>query len=128
MLAGWTQEEMAREVGISQRAVSDHCQAIMAEWHSRVRDLADDAFSHDLLRLEAAVKAIWPKVLEGNLPSVATLVTLLARKAKMVGYDAPERWVVQDMRQRLEAEGIDYRDVLAEAERLLAGGSPVPNR
>ena len=113
--------------------------AIRTAWRQQATEIIDEAFELDLVRIEAVISAIWRLALgtergangqllkdkDGNtkgpnLWAIDRLVVLLGRKAAMLGYDAPARVVIKDLRRMAEDEGIDPADVLAEAERIIA--------
>jgi hypothetical protein len=67
-------------------------------------------------RLDLAQSAIWGKVLQGDNPSIANLLRIMERRAKLLGLDQPTR---------IQAEVITYdgNTVRAELERILASRS-----
>lgn len=52
--------------------------------------LREELFALDLARLDVATKAVMPKVKEGNLPAIHTLLKVQRRRADMLGFDAPK--------------------------------------
>lgn len=131
LLGGLTQRQIAAELGIANGTVANDVAAIRKGWRDQATAIIDEAFERDLLRIEAAIAAIWKMVIgktkdaagelkPPNLWAVDRLVILLNRKASMLGYDAPARVVIRDLRSMAADEGIDAEDVLAEANRILA--------
>src|SRR3990170_1545453 len=72
-----------------------------------------------LERIQAAIGAIWPKVLRGQIDAINTLIRLLERESKLLGLDAPQK---VDLTGRIMAfarlEGITPEEAMAIAERV----------
>jgi hypothetical protein len=107
---GLTWDLIADRVGYSHAA-----SAQKAFERSLARVVADDVNAIRTLeaeRLDLAQSAIWGKVLQGDNPSIITLVRLMERRAKLLGLDQPTR---------IQAEVIAYdgNAVRTELERIL---------
>ena len=64
-------------------------------------------------RLDLAQSAIWGKVLQGDNSSIANLLRIMERRAKLLGLDQP-------IRQQVEVISYDGNTVRSELERILA--------
>lgn len=62
-------------------------------------------------RLDIAQSAIWNKVLQGDLPSVNTLLRIQERRARLLGLDQP-------FKQTIEVTNYDGNSIDAEVARL----------
>jgi hypothetical protein len=83
---------------------------------SLARVIADDVRAIRNLeteRLDLAQSAIWGKVLQGDNPSIANLLRIMERRAKLLGLDQPTR---------IQAEVITYdaNSIEAELARIYA--------
>jgi hypothetical protein len=67
-------------------------------------------------RLDLAQSAIWGKVLQGDNPSIANLLRIMERRARLLGIDQP-------IRQQIEVAVYDGNAVRTELERILASRS-----
>lgn len=122
----YDQRTIAHELGCSQTTVSKDMKFIEAEWRSEMISKVDELKARDVARIDKAIAVIWPRIMRGDLDAIREFARLLARKAAMLGYDAPK---VIDMRTAVEREvkraaneyGLDETDVLAEVDRILAG-------
>jgi hypothetical protein len=67
-------------------------------------------------RLDIAQSAIWGNVLKGDNPSIANLLRIMERRAKLLGLDQPTR---------IQAEVISYDadSIQAELARIIAGSA-----
>lgn len=127
MLGGvYDQRVIASKLGVAQSTISKDIRAIEDMWHAEMISKVDRAKARDVMRIEQAITAIWPRVMRADLDACRELVRLMGRKASMLGYDAPK---VIDLRTALEREvkkaaieyGLDADAVLAEADAILAG-------
>ena len=111
---GLTWDLIAQRVGYAdpsgaQRAFEAANKRVIAEDIAEIRTLETE-------RLDLAQSAIWGKVLQGDNPSIANLLRIMERRAKLLGLDQPTR---------IQAEVISYdgNSVRAELERILAQSS-----
>lgn len=70
-------------------------------------------------RLDLAQSAIWGKVLQGDNPSIQSLIRIMERRAKLLGLDQPTR---------IQAEVISYdaNSIEAELARIYAATQTQP--
>ncbi len=127
LLSGVTdQTAIAKQLNVSQPTISRDVRAIEEQWRG---DAAADiavAKGQDLQRIERLIAALWSDAINGKWLAVDRITSLLGRKAAMLGYDAPtksERTInFQAAAEQIATElGLDPGDVLAEAERIVAG-------
>lgn len=92
-----------------------------------VQEPADELRTLECARLDAALAAIWPKVLAGNGWAIDRMLGIMDRRARYLGLDAPlKREDTQTLTIRLAAEqiaaetGLSPDEVIAEAERIVA--------
>ena len=111
---GLTWDLIADRVGYSNpsgayRAYQKALERVVAEDVNAIRELETE-------RLDLAQSAIWGKVLQGDNPSIANLLRIMERRAKLLGLDQPTR---------IQAEVISYdgNSVRTELERILAESS-----
>jgi len=67
-------------------------------------------------RLDLAQSAIWGKVLQGDNPSIANLLRIMERRARLLGLDQPTK---------IQAEVISYdaNDIRSELARIIASAN-----
>jgi hypothetical protein len=110
---GLTWDLIGERVGLSpsgaHRAYERALVRVVAEDVTAIRTLETE-------RLDLAQSAIWGKVLQGDNPSIANLLRIMERRAKLLGLDQPTR---------IQAEVITYdgNAVRTELERILASRS-----
>ncbi len=122
---GCTYDEIAATLGYAGRG-SAH-KAVGAALHAVRSEEVDTYRALELARLDRLQEAVWDKAVHGNLRAVDTVLKIMARRASLLGLDAPvKREITGDIILRGFAEraaldaGLDPRLVLAEAERILA--------
>lgn len=107
---GLSFEQIGQHLGISKPAAWQTYQAaldnILAESVHQLRDLENQ-------RLNTAQAAIWPKVLEGDIPALAGLLRIMERRAKLNGLDMP-------VKTQVEVTHYDGDTIDAEVARLAA--------
>jgi len=125
MLAGTVnQTELAAAVGVSRPTIANDITAIKDIWRQETAHDVGVYKARAILRIQALIAAIWPMAMQGDMRAVGRLVELMAREAKIVGYDSAEK-VDHHVNIRLAAQqvaeqlGLDVADVLAEAHRIL---------
>ena len=90
-----------------------------------MREPAEEVRELMLERLDAALRAVWPRVLEADDGAINSLLRIEARRAKLLGLDAPAT-VSHDVLLRqiaaaaAEEAQLDPDQVVAEAEKILA--------
>lgn len=81
---------------------------------------ADVARQLHLERLDAMMQAAWPKALAGNESSASIVLRCMERSSKLLGLDAPQKVdITHRLRLLAEAEGLDYQELLAEANDVI---------
>lgn len=107
---GLSFEQIGQHLGISKPAAWERYQAalnnILAESVNQLRDMENQ-------RLNTAQAAIWPKVLEGDIPALAGLLRIMERRAKLNGLDMP-------IKTQVEVTHYDGDSIDAEVARLAA--------
>jgi post-segregation antitoxin (ccd killing protein) len=91
--AGWSTPAIAKELSIDRATAWKYVRDGLAE---TVADIHGDAGTYRAIqheRIEAAIGAVMPQVLDGNLGAVDRLVKLLAREGALMGLDlrAPDQ-------------------------------------
>jgi hypothetical protein len=90
-LAGWSIRDIAGHLKCSVGTIHSDLSEVLL----RTQDTTDDAVKKDralsVARLDKATKGIWPQVESGEVDAVDRLVKLEARRAKLLGLDAPTR-------------------------------------
>jgi transcriptional regulator len=117
------QAQIARQLGVSQPTISRDFAALDAQFRATAAQDIAAAKGMDLHRLELLISKIWVKATNGDLYAIDRLDKLLARRAKLLGLDAPTTVrIIQDEAEKIAAEfGLTVADVLAEAEAIVQG-------
>ena len=81
---------------------------------------ADIARQLHLERLDALMKANWQKALDGKADNAVVVLRCMERASKLLGLDAPQKVdITHRLRLMAEAEGLDYDELLAEANDVI---------
>jgi uncharacterized protein (DUF2267 family) len=119
--AGLGYDEIADKLGYANRGGA--YKAVRAALLAAVREPAEEVLALELARLDAMLAGIWLDARKGNVLKIDRALRIMQRRADLLGLDAPKRVeVVRSEAERLAKEyGLDVADVLAEAERIVAG-------
>lgn len=115
---GLTYSEIAQQVGYS-----DHVGAMRAVkrgMQKALQEPADELREIEASRLDLAQAKVWPKVEQGDMKAIATLLRIMERRAKLLGLDAPT--VIQQDVTVFDGAGDLDREVQRLAE-FLAGNT-----
>lgn len=85
-------DEIAKRVGYANR--SGAWKAVMSLLEKRAAESAKDAdavISMELERLDAMLRALWPKVEKGDTAAIDRVIKIQDRRAKYLGLDAPTK-------------------------------------
>lgn len=86
---GTTYRQIAAQLGVSaQQAHRDVTQALRDIVPS---DVAEDVRHMEADRLDGMLEAIWPRVEQGEPRAIEVALQLMARRAALLGLDAPKR-------------------------------------
>jgi hypothetical protein len=124
-----------RKLGYSYERIAaalDYASASGA-WHAVRRGIvttlqepADALRGLELSRLDELHGALWPRAIAGNLRAIDGVLSIMRRRAALLGLDAPRRHHVEaHIPLRAYAEqvaadtGLDVGSIIVEAERIL---------
>lgn len=120
MLGYSSVRQIAEALGIHPSTAYRDTLAVRLEWQKHRVQLVDAALAEDLKRLEAAEKAIWVKVLKGDLLAIDRMLRIMERRAKLLGLDAPKRVdITARIRQIAIDAGLDPDEAVREAQRIV---------
>ncbi len=88
-LEGLTHREIARRLGIAPSSAYKRVRHALDAVNERNAAEAERLRTLELLRLDALQDAIWEKALAGETKSLSRVLTIMERRAKLLGLDAP---------------------------------------
>ncbi len=116
------QRAIAQKLNLSLATVNRDCKALDEEYRAQARAAVEVEKGLDLARIEELIGAAMPDALQGRVPHIRVVNELLARRAAILGYDAPVKTQVQhdgEVTHKHVALDPDTRAVLDEAERII---------
>lgn len=100
--AGGTYQAIADQLGY--RSVSGAYDAIMGAMRATLQEPADELRALESARLDDLLRGIWLDARKGNLPKLDRVLKIMARRAALLGLDAPQKFEdVTDKRKEAEA-------------------------
>lgn len=115
------QARIAEHLGVSPGTISRDFAALDQRFQAQAAQDIATAKGLDLERIETLIRGLWGEAANGRWLAVDRVVALLARKAAMLGYDAPAKVdLARYVREQALALGLDPDLAVAEAERIIA--------
>jgi orotate phosphoribosyltransferase-like protein len=93
-VAGMTQMQIGTRLNISQSVVSRLLASAREDAITATKDIAGDATTEQIARLDRMLLALWEKVRNGNERAVEAALRVEERRAKLLGLDAATRKAV----------------------------------
>ncbi len=113
--AGWTEKQISVVVRKRVREVRKIIWLSLKKVGRQLCAHADELFAQEYERLEEIWRAIWPKVVAGDLRAIEQAARISERRAKMCGLDAP---VKQEVTIDAQLQTLSQQELLAHAEAL----------
>lgn len=86
---------------------------------------AEVARQLQLARIDAVMRGSWDKATDGNADAATIVLRCLERSSKLLGLDAPQKAdITHRLRLLAEQEGLDYEELLAEAQVVIKALPP----
>jgi hypothetical protein len=117
--------------GVGYQAIADRLgyagpsgayKAVEAALRKTLQPPADELRTLELERLDLMHQALWPRAVAGNLRAVDRVLSIMKRRSRLLGLDAPKTLAVsvEAMAEKMaERYGLEVVAVLAEAEWIL---------
>ena len=89
-----------RRAGVSYRQIADHLgyagpsgahRAVASALKETLQEPADALRDLEAQRLDALQRALWPAASAGDVPAVRAMLSVMERRAKLLGLDSPQR-------------------------------------
>jgi len=94
------------KLGVSMQAAHQMVQRKLAEIAELTNKDAEKVLEMELERLDALWNGLWPKAKKGNTQAVEKAVKVMARRAALLGLDAPTK---SDVNHNVNAEMTTYQ-------------------
>lgn len=107
---GHTIHEIAVELGVSDPTVSEHLKRVLDRTVSEIAESADQNRQLQIDRLDKLLKKYMPMAQDGNMGAASLVLTIEARRSKLLALDVPETKRV-DVTGIREYVGIDVEAV-----------------
>ena len=88
-LAGLTHRQIAAELGVAPSSAYKRVRHALDEVNKHVSEDAEELRTLELLRLDELQSAIWERALEGDDKALRGVLSIMSRRAKLAGLDAP---------------------------------------
>lgn len=106
-LDGLSHREIAAELGIAPSTAYKRVHHALEDVNARNAEEAENLRTLEMLRLDELQNALWERAVDGDDKAIGRILTIMERRAKLLGLDAPARREVEvspaDLRLRREA-------------------------
>jgi hypothetical protein len=118
--AGTSYPDIADELGVDPTTAFHYVEEAPERFLGEEIRCSDTARKLHVERLRALLQAAWPKAMAGDANAIASCLRIMEREAKLLGLDAPQKVdITQRLRVIAEQEGLDYQELLAEAQDVI---------
>lgn len=114
--AGFPLSKIAEQLGISKGHASKVVKRALDEFHVSSAADAGALLALSIARLDGLLMTLWPKATAGNLGAVDRVLAVEARRAKLLGLEAPTKIAPTDPSGQREWQGIGLAALLAATE------------
>ena len=127
LLSGITDQTIiANQLKVDRSTISRDIKAVELQWREATIADVNEAKTTDLLRIDRMITSAWTAATKGDTRAIGEIRQLIKLRADIIGYAAPSKiegtFSVRVMAEQVAAElGLDPGDVIAEAERIIAG-------
>ena len=91
LTGGMNYRDMAEALDVSIGTVANDVKIIMGRWEREQADQFNEWVALEQRRLDRLLNAIWDKALAGELGAIDRVLSIEARRAKLLGLDAPQK-------------------------------------
>jgi hypothetical protein len=123
---GLTHREIAARLGVAPATAYRRVRHALDQINERNVEDAGTLRALEMLRLDELQNAIWQQAIDGDGKALDRILAIMARRAKLLGLDAPQR---QETKVRINPQDAKFRrellikQVLADAMNQQADGS-----
>lgn len=125
-MSGKSVRQIAKQFGMSKSAVDRDIQDVRQEYIERKWTEIDEIRKQDLAKLDVAERQVWAIIADlyanydHRIKAIRSLVTVMERRARLIGLDAAIRVDVTNiLRQKAIEHGLDPDEVVRAAEDVL---------
>ena len=115
--AGATFEAIARELGY--QGPSGAYRAVMAGLRKTLQEPADELRTLEVERLDALMLGLWTVARKGSLEAIDRILKIMARRAKLLGLDAPTKVAPTDPSGEQEYSGMTDDERIAAIMEII---------
>ena len=108
-IGGWTFQRIGDELGITRQSAHNLVITALKDLNEKVMESAAELQRLELERLDTMNNAIWGAVLKGDVGAIDRAIRIQARRAALLGLDAPKKTDVTSGGEKMNIV-IEYKD------------------
>ncbi len=106
-------------INVIPATIANDCNTVLAEVQQETRKLASGHRTMMLERIETGLRAIFDKVIKGELDAIHAMVRLMEREAKLTGADMPAKIDIEHrIRTAARERGLDEDEAVRGSETV----------
>ena len=100
-IGGWTFQRIGDELGITRQSAHNLVITALKDLNEKVMESAAELQRLELERLDTMNNAIWGAVLKGDVGAIDRAIRIQARRAALLGLDAPKKTDITSNGERI---------------------------
>ena len=101
-IGGWTFQRIGDELGITRQSAHNLVITALKDLNEKVMESAAELQRLELERLDTMNNAIWGAVLSGDVGAIDRAIRIQARRAALLGLDAPKKTDITSGGEKIE--------------------------
>jgi len=114
-VAGWAIWQIAEHLKLEANSIHNHIFDQLASWRDMTQEMSNELRELELQRLDEFLRALWPKIQQGNAKSIETALKVSERRAKLLGLDSPDR---KEITLDATVQTLNHTELVSEYSRL----------
>ena len=90
-MSGASYKEISKRVGVSSPTAYQYVKKALADLRDKNTETAIQLRALEVMRMDKMMEALWNRAVEGDEKAIDTILKIQARKARLLGLDAPEK-------------------------------------
>ena len=103
-IGGWTFQRIGDELGITRQSAHNLVITALKDLNEKVMESAAELQRLELERLDTMNNAIWGAVLKGDVGAIDRAIRIQARRAALLGLDAPKKTDITSNGERITTD------------------------
>ena len=118
-IGGWTFQRIGDELGITRQSAHNLVITALKDLNEKVMESAAELQRLELERLDTMNNAIWGAVLKGDVGAIDRAIRIQARRAALLGLDAPKKTDITSIGERITTDNETINESISSLAEAL---------